>query len=56
VIIVFKNADKAFEPALTEPYKKLLYPDKDKLKKDEQHHFELLIAHWDVMVDKVVLD
>jgi hypothetical protein len=56
VIIVFKNADKAFDAALTEPYKKLLYPDADKLKKDEQHRFELLIAHWDVMVDKIALD
>jgi hypothetical protein len=25
------------------------------LTKDEQHRFELLIAHWDVMVDKVDL-
>ncbi len=56
VIIVFKNSDKAFDGALTEPYKKLLYPDVDKLKKDEQHRFELLIAHWDVMIDKVALD
>lgn len=56
VIIVFKNSDKAFDAALTESYKKLLYPDAAKLKKDEQHRFELLIAHWDVIIDKVALD
>ena len=55
VIIVFKNAKLAFDPDLTTPYKKELYPDQDKLTKDEQHRFELLLAHWDVMVDKVDL-
>jgi hypothetical protein len=56
VTIVFKNSEKAFDENLTEPYKKLLYPDPDKLKKDEQHRFELLISHWDVMIDKVAVD
>jgi hypothetical protein len=56
VIIVFKNAALAFDPDLTTPYKKMLYPDQDKLAHDEQHRFELLIAHWDVMVDEMQLD
>ena len=56
VTIVFKNSEKAFDPNLTEPYKKLIYPDLDKLKKDEQHRFELLIAHWDVMTEKVPVE
>jgi hypothetical protein len=56
VTIVFKNSEKAFDDNLTEPYKKLLYPDPDKLKKDEQHRFELLLAHWDVMVEKVAVE
>lgn len=55
VTIVFKNSDAAFDHNLTEPYKKLIYPDLDKLKKDEQHRFELLIAHWDVMTEKIAL-
>jgi hypothetical protein len=55
VIIVFKNAKLAFDADLTTPYKKQLYPDTDKLAKDEQHRFELLLAHWDVMVDKIEL-
>ena len=42
----FKNARLAFDPDLTTPYKKELYPDQDKLTKDEQHRFELLLAHW----------
>src|SRR5256885_4700303 len=55
VIIVFKNASLAFDPDLTTPYKKGLYPDQEKLKRDEQHRFELLMAHWDVMIDNVDL-
>ena len=55
VTIVFKNEKLAFDPNLTKQYEKQLYPDIDKLKKDEQHRFELLIAHWDVMIEKVDL-
>jgi hypothetical protein len=56
VTIVFKNAALAFDDNLTTPYKKQLYPDLDKLAKDEQHRFELLLAHWDVMINKVELN
>lgn len=56
VILVFKNEKAAFDPDLTTPYKKQLYPDEKKLIKDEQHRFELLISHWDVMVDKIPLN
>ena len=55
VTIVFKNTDAAFDANLTAPYKKIIYPDLDKLKKDEQHRFELLISHWDVMTEKIPL-
>jgi len=54
VTITFKNAVLAFDPNLTTPYKAQL-SDQDKLTKDEQHRFELLIAHWDVMVENVDL-
>ena len=56
VIIIFKDTEAAFDPDLTTPYKRQLYPDLDKLEKDEQHRFELLIAHWDVMTEKVELN
>ncbi len=56
VILVFKTVENAVDPDLTTPYKKLLYPDQEQLTKDEQHRFELLIAHWDVMVDTVQLN
>ena len=56
VTLVFKNAVAAFDPNLTTPYKLALYPDQAKLTKDEQHRFELLISHWDVMVEKVDLN
>lgn len=56
VTLVFKNIQAAFDPNLTEPYKKILYPDLEKLKKEEQHRFEILLAHWDVEVNPVALD
>jgi hypothetical protein len=55
VTITFKTAVLAFDPNLTTPYKSQLYPDLVKLTKDEQHRFELLIAHWDVMIESVDL-
>ncbi|HLA51775.1 MAG TPA: hypothetical protein VK618_00635 [Flavitalea sp.] len=55
VTIVFKNEHLAFDPNLTTPYKSELYPDSAKLVKDEQHRFELLLAHWDVMTETLKL-
>jgi|SRR5688572_19921019 len=55
VILVFRNAKTAFDPGLTEPYKQSIYPNLEKLKKDEQHRFELLLAHWDVMIETIPL-
>ena len=53
VTLVFKNAALAFDADLTTPYKQLLYPDLAKLAKDEQHRFELLLAHWDIQVERL---
>lgn len=55
VTIVFKNEKLAFDNDLTKQYERSIYPDTEKFKKDEQHRFELLIAHWDVMIEKIVL-
>ena len=55
VSLTFKDAKTAFDPNLTTPYRKILYPDSAKLNKDEQHRFELLIAHWDVIIQSVPL-
>jgi len=56
VTLVFKNVQAAFDPNLTEPYKKSLYPDQDTFKKEEARRFEILDAHWDVSVGKENLD
>ena len=55
VIIVFRDAKAAFDQKLLDPYKKLLYPDSEKLKKEEEHRFSLLLAHWDVISEPVIL-
>ena len=56
VTLVFKSSTLAFDPNLTTPSKSELYPDEAKLINDEQHRFELLLAHWDVLIDNVPLD
>ena len=55
VTLIFKNEKLAFDPNLTKQYEKQIFPDLEKLRKDEQHRFELLIAHWDVMIEKIEL-
>jgi len=54
--IVFKNAQIAndnFDSALL---LKQLFPDQDSYKKEEQHRFEILDAHWDVPIKDFDLD
>lgn len=56
VTIVWKNAELGVgkeDPTLR--YRSLLYPDTEKLDKDEQYRFTLLIAHWDVIVESISL-
>lgn len=55
VTVVYKNAELALEHSITDVYKKELYPDLAKLAKDEQYRFTLLIAHWDVLTEKIEL-
>ncbi len=54
--ITYKNSAAAFDHGLTAPYKKQIYPDPEKLAKDEQHRWNVVLAHWDVMTEKVELD
>jgi hypothetical protein len=55
VTVVYKNADLALDHSITDSYKKQLYPDLIKLAKDEQYRFTLLLAHWDVLTEKIEL-
>jgi hypothetical protein len=55
VTITFKDLKTAFDPDLTKPYKAILYPDSAKLAKDEQHRFELLLSHWDILTERIQL-
>jgi hypothetical protein len=56
VTLTFKNEHLAFDYSITEPFKKALYPDQDGYKKAEQYRFELLLAHWDIPVENLVLN
>ena len=55
VAITFKDEHTALDYSIVDPFKKQLYPDQENYTKAEQHRFELLIAHWDVMVETVAL-
>ena len=56
VTIVFKNAQMGVgSPDVISPLKSEVFTDLTKLEKDEQHRFELLIAHWDVMPENIEL-
>ena len=54
--IVFKNAQIANDNFDSAPLLKQLFPDQDSYKKEEQHRFEILDAHWDVPVKDSDLD
>jgi hypothetical protein len=56
VVTTFKTEHLAFDYSITEPYKKQLFPDQESYEKEEQHRFELVIAHWDVPVEAVALN
>ncbi|MDB4901302.1 MAG: hypothetical protein JWQ63_583 [Mucilaginibacter sp.] len=56
VILTFKNEHLALDYSIVDPFKKQLFPDQESYKKAEQHRFELIIAHWDVLVEAVVLN
>lgn len=56
VTVIYKNAATALDHGITDQYKKELYPDLNKLKKEEQYRFELVLAHWDILTEKVELN
>lgn len=55
VVLTFKDLKTTFDPNLTTPYRKQLYPDAAALDKAEQHRFSLLISHWDIIINPVEL-
>jgi hypothetical protein len=54
--IIFKNAEIAHDTFDSAPLLKQLFPDQDTYKREEQHRFEILDAHWDVPIKDVDLD
>lgn len=56
VTIVYKNATIAHDSFDSASLIKQLYPDQDTYKKEEQHRFEILDAHWDLPIKDVDTD
>lgn len=56
VTIVFKNAQAAFTPVDEHAIQLRLFPDQATFKREEQHRFEILEAHWDLAISQIALD
>jgi len=56
VTIVFKNAATASDGFDEKPLLKQLFPDQETYKREEQHRFEILDAHWDLPIKDVDLN
>ncbi len=56
VTIVFKNVQYTVDGFDESALAKSLFPDQETFKKEEQRRFEILLAHWDVPVDRVELE
>jgi hypothetical protein len=54
--IIFKNAEIAHDNFDTPALLKQLFPDQETYKREEQHRFEILDAHWDVPIKDFDLD
>lgn len=54
--IVFKNAQTATDDFDTSSLLKLLFPDQETYKREEQRRFEILDAHWDLPIKDVNLE
>ena len=54
--IIFKNAEIAHDNFDSATLLKQLFPDQDAYKREEQHRFEILDAHWDVPIKDEDLD
>ncbi len=56
VTLTFRDAASAHDPGHEEAIKKQLFPDQKTYVAEEQRRFEILISHWDILVDDVDLD
>ena len=54
--LIFKNAQVANDNFDASPLIKQLFPDQDTYKREEQHRFEILDAHWDLPIKDFDLD
>jgi len=55
VAVTFKDEHLALDYSIVDPFKKQLFPDQAAYRQAEQHRFELVISHWDVLVEAVDL-
>jgi hypothetical protein len=56
VTLSFRDATAAHDPGHEDAIKKQLFPDQETYAQEEQRRFEILISHWDTLVDEVDFD
>ncbi len=55
-VLVFKNWRVMADDSEMKEIIKTLYPDHETFRREEQRRFEILEAHWDVPLRKILLD
>ena len=56
VTITWKNIAASIDPANEQELIRKLFPDQETFKREEQRRFEILLAHWDLPIEKVSLE
>lgn len=56
VTVAWKDAVVAHDDFDGAEMKRRLFPDEETFRREEQRRFELLLAHWDVVTERVALD
>ncbi len=56
VTIVYRSTVARFAPVDTAALERQLFPDQETFRREEQRRFELLLAHWDLPVERVKLE
>lgn len=56
VTIVWKDAMVAHDDFDGADLRRRLYPDEERFRREEQRRFEILLSHWDVVVEPVTMD
>ncbi len=56
VTIVYKNAQAAYTPVDEHAIQLQLFPDQEAFKREEQRRWDIIEAHWDLVMSQIALE